>query len=66
VGPAGYARFDTQSQLSGLIDILVPFTHRGLDLDPPLPRAATWTAGDGEVIRRDVLSGIVHEYERAA
>jgi putative transposase len=40
--------------------------HRSLDLDPPLPRAATSTTGDGKVIRRDVLGGIVHEYERAA
>ena len=40
--------------------------HRGLDLDQPLPRPATWATGDGKVIRRDVLGGIVHEYERAA
>jgi len=40
--------------------------HRGLDLDPPLPRPATSTTGDGKVIRRDVLGGSVHEYERAA
>lgn len=40
--------------------------HRGLDLDPPLPRPATWTIRDGEIIRRDLLGGIVHEYERAA
>jgi len=40
--------------------------HRGLDLDQPLPRPATSTIRDGKVIRRDVLCGIVHEYERAA
>ena len=40
--------------------------HRGLDLDQPLPRPATSTTGDGRVIRRDVLGGIVHEYECAA
>ena len=40
--------------------------HRGLDLDPPLPRPATSTTGDGKVIRRDLLGGVVHEYERAA
>jgi transposase InsO family protein len=40
--------------------------HRSLDLDQPLPRPATSTAVDGNVIRRDVLGGIVHEYERAA
>ena len=40
--------------------------HRGLHLDQPLPRSARSTTGDGKVIRRDVLGGIVHEYERAA
>ena len=40
--------------------------HRGLGLDQPLPRPTTSTTGDGEVIRRDVLGGIVHEYERVA
>jgi putative transposase len=40
--------------------------HRSLDLDQPLPRPATSTTGNGKVIRRDVLGGIVHEYERAA
>jgi putative transposase len=39
--------------------------HRSLDLDQPLPRPAT-TIANGRVIRRDVLGGIVHEYERAA
>jgi putative transposase len=38
--------------------------HRGLDLDPPQPRIA----GDrtGTVRRRDVLGGLIHEYELAA
>jgi transposase InsO family protein len=40
--------------------------HRGLQLDQPLPRLATSATVDGEVIRRDVLGGIVHEYQRAA
>jgi len=40
--------------------------HRGLQLAQPLPRPATSTTGDGTVVRRDVLGGIVHEYERAA
>jgi putative transposase len=39
--------------------------HRSLDLDQPIPRPAT-TIANGKVIRRDVLGGIVHEYERAA
>ncbi len=37
--------------------------HRGLDLEPPLPRSAT---SGGKIICRDVLGGVVHEYERAA
>ena len=40
--------------------------HRGLDLDQPVARRATSITGGGKVIRRDVLGGIVHEYERAA
>jgi transposase InsO family protein len=40
--------------------------HRGLDLDPPLPGSAFLTTGDDKIIRRDVLGGVVHEYERAA
>ncbi len=40
--------------------------HRGLQLDQPLPHPATSTTNDGKVIRRDVLGGIVHEYELAA
>ncbi|MFZ0667846.1 MAG: integrase core domain-containing protein [Acidimicrobiales bacterium] len=39
--------------------------HRSLDLDQPIPRPAT-TVANGKVTRRDVLGGIVHEYERAA
>ena len=39
--------------------------HRSLDLDQPLPRPAT-TIANSKVIRRDILGGIVHEYERAA
>lgn len=40
--------------------------HRSLDLDQPLPRPSTSTTADGKVICRDVLTGIVHEYQRAA
>jgi putative transposase len=40
--------------------------HRSLDLDQPLPRPATSTTAHRKVIRRDVLDGIVHEYEGAA
>ena len=40
--------------------------HRGLDLDRPLPGPSSSTTGDGKIIRRDVLGGIVHEYARAA
>jgi putative transposase len=40
--------------------------HRSLELDPPLPHPATSITGNGKVIRRDVLGGIIHEYKRAA
>ena len=39
--------------------------HGGLQLDQPLPRRVT-ADSSGTVIRRDVLGGILHEYERAA
>ncbi len=38
--------------------------HRGLDLEPPEPRRAG--SGAGTVRRRDVLGGLIHEYELAA
>jgi transposase InsO family protein len=39
--------------------------HRGLDLAPPVPRPAL-TITDGNVVRHDILGGIIHEYRRAA
>jgi putative transposase len=39
--------------------------HRGLDLAQPIPRAIT-PITSGTVIRRDVLGGIIHEYDVAA
>jgi transposase InsO family protein len=39
--------------------------HRGLGLEQPLPRAVQ-SGTDGRVIRRDVLGGLIQEYERAA
>jgi transposase InsO family protein len=39
--------------------------HRRLDLEQPVPRPATAISG-GEVVRRDILGGVIHEYERAA
>jgi transposase InsO family protein len=39
--------------------------HRGLGLEQPLPREIQ-SRTDGRVIRRDVLGGLIHEYERAA
>lgn len=40
--------------------------HRSLQLDQPLSRPASSATPDGEVICRDVLGGIIHEYGRAA
>jgi hypothetical protein len=39
--------------------------HRGLRLAQPIPHPVTASRG-GVITRRDVLGGIVHEYERAA
>lgn len=39
--------------------------HRGLQLTQPAPRPVV-SDTDAKIIRRDVLGGIVHEYERAA
>ena len=39
--------------------------HRSLDLDQPIPRPAT-PATSGAITRRDVLGGIIHEYDIAA
>ena len=52
---AGYVRHSNVAR---------PF--RGLDLDQPLPRPAGSTISGRTIIRREVLGGIVHEYERAA
>ncbi len=38
--------------------------HRGLHLAQPIPHLVTPTGG--AVTRRDILSGLIHEYERAA
>jgi len=37
--------------------------HRGLDLTPPTPAAV---ANGAEICRRDLLGGLIHEYELAA
>ena len=39
--------------------------HRSLDLDQPIPLPAAPTTG-GAISRRDVLGGIIHEYDVAA
>jgi putative transposase len=39
--------------------------HRGLQLAQPIPHPVTASRG-GAITRRDVLGGIVHEYDRAA
>jgi hypothetical protein len=38
--------------------------HRALGLGQPLPGAHA--GSDGRIIRRDILGGLIHEYERAA
>jgi transposase InsO family protein len=38
--------------------------HRGLGLPQPVPRPAP--RATGEVVRHDVLGGVIHEYDRAA
>jgi hypothetical protein len=53
-------------QVTSTDDVFGTHTHRSLDLDQPLPRPPISTTGNGKVICRDVLGGIVHEYERAA
>ena len=40
--------------------------HRGLDLDPPDAAAADCAAASPTIHRRDVLGGLIHEYELAA
>ncbi len=42
--------------------------HRGLELQTPHPRPdpARWSADGARVQRRDVLGGLIHEYELAA
>jgi putative transposase len=43
--------------------------HRALDLQAPDPRTIASTRGDpapGAVRRRDLLGGLIHEYEAAA
>jgi putative transposase len=40
--------------------------HRGPDLEPPQPRFDPGTVPRRKIQRRDVLEGLVHEYERAA
>jgi putative transposase len=39
--------------------------HRGLGLEPPEPRFNLGKAIHRKVRRRDVLGGLIHEYERA-
>lgn len=42
--------------------------HRSLDMSPPAPKSpeVTSDAPPRSLIRRDVLGGLIHEYERAA
>jgi uncharacterized protein (DUF2384 family) len=38
--------------------------HRGLQLAQPIPHLVT--PSGGAIVRRDILRGLMHEYERAA
>ena len=42
--------------------------HRALDMQPPVPRQPLCAVGKGppEVVRQDVLGGLIHEYQIAA
>ena len=40
-------------------------SHRGLRLAQPVPHPVAVIEG-GTVARRDILDGLIHEYERAA
>ena len=40
--------------------------HRSLDLQPPEPGSDPETASRTKVLRRDVLDGLIHEYQRIA
>jgi transposase InsO family protein len=60
-----YSRCRLQSVLAEYVDHYNQARpHRGLQLSIPSPRHGTKAIG--EIRRRDVLGGIVHEYERAA
>jgi hypothetical protein len=39
--------------------------HRGIGLDQPMPRPGR-SGTEGNVIRHDILGGLIHEYQRAA
>jgi putative transposase len=40
--------------------------HRALGLRPPEPRERAERSFIGEIKRRDLLGGLIHEYDRAA
>jgi putative transposase len=40
--------------------------HRAMELTPPLPGAPTPAPAHAQVVRRDLLGGLIHEYHHAA
>jgi hypothetical protein len=55
-------------QISATIEFLLPHTHRGLDLAAPSePESpASLSIRCTRLVRRDLLGGLIHEYELAA
>jgi hypothetical protein len=51
---------DAESRVS------VPFTHRSIDLRPPDAAPGLARTAEMRIHRRDVLGGLIHEYERVA
>jgi hypothetical protein len=55
-------------QVAGVIRVSGPFTHRGLDLAAPGDRESppSLSIRSARLLRRDLLGGLINEYELAA
>jgi hypothetical protein len=51
-----------------MIVVSDPYTHRGLDLAAPGDRESppSLSIRSAQLVRRDLLGGLIHEYELAA